>query len=180
MLAFPTVRALVLWDSEEALRHQFSKRKVLRLDIHDSLIVSPRMSVLDRFQDRSDGLLQIDVLLNHLWLRSHCCLLLPLAFLFTFIVGRALARGISSSARRFASILTWEYRDSMARETCPAMLMITSAPRPGSECSETGRSLSSLGAYDRNRSSCAGIENPRVGGPWSRAGVGQRWSATCF
>jgi hypothetical protein len=28
-----------------------------------------------------------------------------------------------------ASIRTWEYRDSMALETCPAMLMITSVRR---------------------------------------------------
>jgi hypothetical protein len=27
-------------------------------------------------------------------------------------------------------IRTWEYRESMARETCPAMLMITSSPAP--------------------------------------------------
>src|SRR6185312_10746649 len=44
---------------------------------------------------------------------------------------------ISSRARRFASILTWEYRDNIARETCPAMLMITSSPAPDSESSVT-------------------------------------------
>src|ERR1035437_4057609 len=37
-----------------------------------------------------------------------------------------------SRARRFASMRTWEYRESMARETCPAMLMITSSPAPDS------------------------------------------------
>jgi len=36
---------------------------------------------------------------------------------------------------RFASMRTWEYRDSMARETCPAMLMMTSSPAPDSASS---------------------------------------------
>jgi len=44
---------------------------------------------------------------------------------------------ISSRARRFASIRTWEYRESMARATCPAMLMITSSPAPDSASSIT-------------------------------------------
>jgi hypothetical protein len=34
---------------------------------------------------------------------------------------------VSSGARGFASIRTWKYRDSMARETCPAILMIASS-----------------------------------------------------
>ena len=41
------------------------------------------------------------------------------------------------SALRFASMRTCEYRESMARETCPAMLMITSSPAPDSGSSVT-------------------------------------------
>jgi hypothetical protein len=44
---------------------------------------------------------------------------------------------ISSRARRFVSIRTWEYLDSMARDTRPAMLMITSSPAPDSASSVT-------------------------------------------
>ena len=36
----------------------------------------------------------------------------------------------ASRARRLASIRTCEYRESMARETCPAMLMMISSPAP--------------------------------------------------
>jgi hypothetical protein len=39
------------------------------------------------------------------------------------VIDGALACGDLVEARRFASIRTWEYRESMARETCPAMLM---------------------------------------------------------
>jgi hypothetical protein len=35
----------------------------------------------------------------------------------------------------FASVRTWEYRESMARDTCPAMLMITALLAPDSESS---------------------------------------------
>jgi hypothetical protein len=43
----------------------------------------------------------------------------------------------SSRARRFASMRTWEYRASLARDTCPAMLMIPSSPAPDSASSVT-------------------------------------------
>jgi len=60
-----------------------------------------------------------------------------LGFQLAFLVGRALPRRDFVEGRRFASIRTWEYRDSMARETCPAMLMITSSPAPDSASSVT-------------------------------------------
>jgi hypothetical protein len=57
-------------------------------------------------------------------------LLPPLGVRLALLVGGALAR-------RFASIRTCEYRESVARETCPAMLMIASSPDPGSASSVT-------------------------------------------
>ena len=50
---------------------------------------------------------------------------------------RSGVRRFSSRARPFVSIRTWEYRESIARETCPAMLRITSSPAPDSENSVT-------------------------------------------
>jgi hypothetical protein len=62
---------------------------------------------------------------------------LPIGFSLRFSSAAHCRAAISSRARRFASIRTWEYRESMARETCPAMLMITSSPAPNSASSVT-------------------------------------------
>ena len=70
-------------------------------------------------------------LLNHCRLRSHRNRLLPFGFRFALLVGVALGAAISSRARRLASIWTVEQRGSVARQTCPAMLMdesISGAP----------------------------------------------------
>ena len=57
--------------------------------------------------------------------------------LFAFLNQPRHGAAISSRARRLASIRTWEYRESMARETWPAMLIITSSPAPDSANSVT-------------------------------------------
>jgi len=62
-------------------------------------------------------------------------LLLPLGTALRFSSAALWRAAISSRARRFASIRTWEYRESRARETCPATLMITSSPAPDSASS---------------------------------------------
>jgi hypothetical protein len=70
-------------------------------------------------------------------LRSHRTLLLPFGILFALLIRSVLAFGdLVEGARRFASTRTWEYRESMARETCSVMLMITSSPAPDPDTSE--------------------------------------------
>jgi hypothetical protein len=76
-------------------------------------------------------------LLNQHWRRNHRRLLLPFGLLVALLVGCALPYGdfVEGAALRFHP--HWEYRDSMARDTCPAMLMITSSPAPDSASSVT-------------------------------------------
>ena len=83
------------------------------------------------------------------------------------LVGCALACSDFVEGPPFASIRTREYRDNMARETCLAMLMITSWPARTPGCSVPVRGLRCHGPVFRTYAR-----------PGSRRAVLGRWSAT--
>ena len=70
-------------------------------------------------------------LLNHYGLRDRRNLLLPFGFRLALLVGRVLACGdlVEGAPLRLHPDVG-EWCESMARETWPAVLMITSAPAP--------------------------------------------------
>ena len=66
---------------------------------------------------------------------------------------------ISSRACRFASIRTWEYRESMARDTGPAIFMITASPAPDSASGDAFKTLFDAKGFS---SPIAGATSPSV------------------
>src|ERR1019366_8610322 len=130
MLALPTVRALVLWDSEEALRHQIGKGEVLRLDVHVPIMVSLHVRSLIGSENRSVGLCNSTItepsLLGKPRQPASAAQLPPCVSSRRHTEVQRSGRGRDAwppSARGSSE-------RAMARKTWPAVLVIPSSPQP--------------------------------------------------